>query len=78
MLTTLYGTTAAMPATIIRLPEVLKRTGLRRSTAYKLIAERRFPPPGKIAGTRISGWDANAVQAWIDSQLSKLASTEAN
>ena len=67
-----YGATGAA-STILRLPEVLKRTGTCRSAAYKLIAEGRFPAPIKIAGTRSSGWDANAVQSWIDSQLSGAA-----
>lgn len=50
-----------------RLPSVLSRTGMGRSWVYKEIAAGRFPPPVKIG--RSSGWDASAVDAWIENAL---------
>lgn len=51
---------------LVRLPEVLKMTGLARSTIYKWICEGRFPPPIKIGGGRCSGWRAREVFQWIE------------
>ena len=31
-------------AEFLRLPSVVRRTGLARSTIYRLMAERKFPP----------------------------------
>jgi prophage regulatory protein len=53
---------------IIRLPEVMDRTGLGRSSIYKLQAEGRFPR--SIALTERSiGWYAYEVDAWIQERL---------
>ncbi|NRN27488.1 helix-turn-helix transcriptional regulator [Photorhabdus heterorhabditis] len=38
-------------ARLIRLPEVMKRTGFGKAWIYRLISEKRFPAPIKI-GTR--------------------------
>lgn len=56
-----------MPRQILRLPDVMRRTGMRKSFIYREAAARRFPPAIKIG--RASGWDANAVDAWIDARL---------
>lgn len=40
---------------ILRLPEVMQRTGLGKTTIYKFIAEGRLPSPIKLGG-RSSGW----------------------
>ena len=48
---------------LLRLPAVLQVTGLGRSTLYKLIAERAFPEPVKIA-KRAVAWRNEEVQRW--------------
>lgn len=53
---------------ILRLNEVCKRTGLSRTFVYEYAAAGKFPKQVKL-GKRISGWSANAVQAWIDETL---------
>lgn len=60
---------------ILRLPEVIIRTGMKKSWIYKEIAARppRFPRPVKIG--RASGWDAAAIDAWIAARLSGAAFT---
>jgi len=40
---------------IMRLPAVLLATGLTRSTLYRLMAQRAFPTPVKLA-KRSVGW----------------------
>ena len=47
---------------IIRLPEVMSRTGKSRSTIYQEIKAGKFPEPVKI-GKRASGWVESEVEA---------------
>ncbi len=49
---------------MLRLPDVCKVTGLRRSWIYQLEAEKRFPRRIKI-GQRAVGWIEGEVQAWL-------------
>jgi prophage regulatory protein len=53
------------PDRLLRLPTVLDRTGLSRSTLYRKIQQGSFPSPVRIA-TRCTGWREAAVQDWID------------
>lgn len=54
---------------IIRLPEVMHKTGLSKSSIYGGIAVGRFPKQCKI-GPRASGWAEESVDVWIDERLS--------
>lgn len=47
---------------IIRRPEVLKRTGLARSTLYQKINQELFVPPVSL-GARAVGWIEHEVDA---------------
>lgn len=49
---------------IIRLPTVLDRTGLSRSTMYRKIADGTFPRQVSIS-THGTGWHESAVDRWI-------------
>jgi len=60
-----------MHTQIIRLPAVLERTGLGRSTLFAKIKAEQFPRQIKL-GARSSGWLADEVDAWI--QQCKAAS----
>ena len=59
------------PRRIIRLPEVMHKTGLSRSTLYRWIAQGRFPAQIAISG-RMAGWDSLAVDQWIEEQINAL------
>jgi len=48
---------------LLRLPAVLKLTGLGRSTVYKMIAEQAFPAPVQLA-KRAVAWRHDDVQRW--------------
>ena len=54
--------------TIWRLPEVMARTGLSRSTIYAKISRSEFPPPINLS-VRAVGWIADEVDAWIAGQI---------
>jgi prophage regulatory protein len=56
------------PDRILRLPQVCKMTGLRRSFLYELQAERRFPQGIKL-GSRAVGWLEREIQAWISARI---------
>lgn len=48
---------------LLRLPAVVRHTGLSRSTIYRLMAARHFPAPVKLAG-RAVGWRRADVDRW--------------
>ena len=52
------------PVRFLRLPEVLARTGLSRSTIYMRLDQGRFPRPVSL-GTRAVGWIEAEVDEWI-------------
>jgi len=53
------------PDRILRKSEVLARTGLSRTSMYRLAQEGQFPRPLKL-GPRASGWLESEVSAWMD------------
>jgi len=54
--------------TIWRLPAVMARTGLSRSTIYDLISRGNFPSQIKL-GPRAVGWLASEVVDWIEARI---------
>ena len=56
---------------IIRLPEVIHRTGLSRSSVYSRIKASDFPAPVPLGDGRAVGFIEREVSQWIES----LAST---
>ena len=57
-----------MANSILRLPQVLTRTGLSRSTIYLRISEGSFPRPVSLGG-RAVGWIEEEVDDWLDKQI---------
>ena len=53
---------------IIRLPEVMARTGLSRSTIYSFIASGNFPKSIKL-GARSIGFIETDINDWISSKI---------
>ena len=56
--------------TFLKLPDVCKRTGLSRSTVYKLIKAGTFPRQIKLT-EHSSAWIASEIQEWADNVISK-------
>ena len=54
--------------TIWRLPEVLRQTGLSRSTIYEMISRGDFPQQVQL-GRRAVGWIAEDVLDWIHTRI---------
>jgi prophage regulatory protein len=61
---------------LIRLPEVLRMTGLSKSSLYAMIKQNRF-----VAGVKLSersvAWPSWLVREWIDQRIASSAPTAA-
>lgn len=55
---------------LMRLDELEEVLGLKRSSIYKMIAERRFPPPLKLT-RRASAWHEPEVREWIAARIAE-------
>lgn len=56
---------------ILRLPEVMARTGLRKSSIYNAIKAGQFPSHVAL-GLRAVGWRSSEIDAWIQSRASAV------
>lgn len=55
---------SANPLQVLRLPEVITITGLKKSSIYKRLKEGLFPKPIQI-GQRAIGWKLGCIEGWI-------------
>lgn len=53
---------------ILRLLEVMARTGLSRSTIYLRVSQGMFPKPISL-GARAVGWVEAEIQEWLQRQI---------
>lgn len=60
------GRPSGSASDVLRMPAVVRQTGLGRSTIYRLIASKRFPQPVKLT-TRAVGWRKADVDRWSES-----------
>ena len=67
-MTSLTGKESPVRVRILRLPEVLRRTGLSRSTIYVRLDQGRFPRPVSL-GARAVGWIDVEVDEWIRERI---------
>ncbi len=58
------------PTRFLRLPEVMERTGLSRSTIYVRLAEGRFPRPVALGG-RAVGWIEAEIDEWVRERIAE-------
>lgn len=52
------------PISVLRLPEVERRTGLTRPTIYRRAKDGSFPKPIRLGGNS-SGWIESEISAWL-------------
>lgn len=50
---------------ILRMPGVMQRTGLARSTIYLQVREGAFPRPFSLGSPSAVGWLESEVNEWI-------------
>jgi len=58
------------PIHILRLAQVIERTGLKKTKIYELQSEGQFPMRVKITA-RAVGWIEHEVQAWLSGRVAK-------
>jgi prophage regulatory protein len=56
------------PERILRLPEVEKLIGLKKSSIYEMVAQERFPPPVQLTAKAV-GWKARDIAEWIKTRV---------
>lgn len=57
-----------MEMRLLRLPEVIERLGVGRTTLYKLVAEDpTFPRPVKV-GRKVVAWRSDLLDEWVVTQ----------
>jgi prophage regulatory protein len=59
-----------------RLPEVLRRVGVGRSTLYRWIEAGQFPGPVRL-GPNTSAWLASDVDRWIAKRVKQASEVTA-
>ena len=57
-----------MTHTILRLPVVIERTGLSRSTIYLMMSKDKFPSPIAL-GDRAVGWLMDDIDNWLNQRI---------
>jgi prophage regulatory protein len=60
--------TSNMVQRILRLPEVERATGKKRSSIYKEISEGNFPKPIKL-GKKAVGWVESEIVDWVQAKI---------
>lgn len=59
--------TESLTPMFVRMPAVMRMTGLGRSTIYRLIAERKFPSPVRL-GSRAVAWRSSDLDEWSEAR----------
>ena len=60
--------------TILRMADVVRRTGLSKGSIYLKIKSGSFPQPVPL-GVRAVGWSEEEVNAWIDQRIEERDSS---
>ena len=58
---------------LIRLPEVVLRTGLSRSEIYRRTLAGTFPKPNRLSH-KVAVWSEESVTAWVRSVIAAIPS----
>ena len=56
------------PKKFLRLPDVIERTGYKRTTIYEMIKAGNFPAPVHL-GPRAVAWVESEVEAWMQERI---------
>lgn len=55
------------PTVFLRMPSVMRLTGLGRSTIYRLMAQQQFPCPVRV-GVRAVAWRRSELAMWSETR----------
>ncbi|EDJ9061814.1 TPA: helix-turn-helix transcriptional regulator [Enterobacter roggenkampii] len=59
-----------MSNTLIRLPEVQRRTGYSKAWIYRLMSQQRFPKTVKI-GSRAIAFIESEIDEWVNQRIAE-------
>ena len=59
--------TDSITPVFLRMPTVMRMTGLGRSTIYRLIADQKFPCPVRL-GPRAVAWRRSDLDRWSEAR----------
>jgi prophage regulatory protein len=59
------------PVTILRLPTVIARVGLSRSSIYSMMDRGKFPTSIALGGPRAVGWIESHIDDWLAGLMEK-------
>lgn len=60
-------TTESKPRRFLRIHDVERKIGLKKSRIYELIADQKFPKAIKLTGST-NVWYEHVIDAWMDKQ----------
>jgi prophage regulatory protein len=63
-------TTETAPLQMLRMPEVIQRTGLSRSTIYALVADGKFPRQIKVS-ENTAAWLEHEIDAYLIDRIAE-------
>ncbi len=66
-----------MQVSLLRLPEVEKRTGLSKASIYLRIKQGNFPKPVKI-GERAVAWPSDKIDEYVNGLITDSYKNEAS
>ena len=73
-----HDSSAAPPSRMLRMPEVMARAGLSRTTIWRRVRAGTFPAPISL-GENSVGWPEHMITEWIESRpVVHYANQEAN
>lgn len=53
----------------LRIKEVERVVGFKKSKIWDLVAKQDFPAPHRLRSLSITVWRESAIKAWMDSQM---------
>jgi prophage regulatory protein len=68
---TLMSEKTSPTMSVLRRPEVQSRTGLSRSSIYKMVKDSTFPKPVSL-GARAIGWRDRDIDQWLENRPVKI------
>lgn len=52
----------------LRIKDVMKKTGIAKSTIWLWVSEGKFPKPIKLS-SRITVWESNKINNWMENKI---------
>ena len=60
---------------LLRLPDVVNRTGLSKRSIYRWISNGKFPPHIRLGNSRIVAWSEKDIASWVNQQIQSNVQT---